>query len=131
VFGALLGWFSFLYHGLLGLFLLLVAALALGSAATLHLDMVPWHAADSPGVLLLIAIVALGVVALAIARRARFLLLVWSAIVVIALLKGYVFSKYRFETRAGLHTAEWLIAGALVALAGAAFALRRASRTAV
>ena len=71
----LLRMFSYLYHGLLALFLLLVSALALGSgAASLHLDMLPWSGATLAWILLAASLFGLIALLLAIAARSRALL---------------------------------------------------------
>ncbi|MGO9230635.1 MAG: hypothetical protein ACLQKA_15700 [Bryobacteraceae bacterium] len=124
----LLRLFSYLYHGLLALFLLLVSALALGSgAAALHLDMLPWSGATLAWILLAASLFGLVALLLAIARRGAGLFFLWSLMVAAMLLKGYVFSKFRFVPGVGVHTAIHLILGSWIALAGAWFALR--SRT--
>ena len=129
---ALLRLFAYLYHGLLALFLLLVAALALASgsgtsgSAALRLDMLPWSGVALAWILLAAALFGLIAVPLAIARRAAALFFLWSLLVAAMLLKGYVFSGFRFAPGVGVRTAIYLTLGSWLALAGAWFAVRRA-----
>jgi hypothetical protein len=133
----LLRLFSYLYHGLLALFLLLVAALALASgsgtsgagtsgAGALHLEMLPWSGAALAWILLAASLCGLIALLLAIARRRAALFFLWSLLVAAMLLKGYVFSGFRFAPGVGVRTAIFLILGSWLALAGAWFAARRA-----
>ena len=122
----LLRLFSYLYQGLLALFLLTVAALALASGAgALRLEMLPWSGATLAWILLATSLVGLIALLLAIARRAAALFFLWSLLVAAMLLKGYVFSGFRFAPGVGVHTAIYLILGSWLALAGAWFAVRR------
>ena len=49
--------------------------------------------------------------------------LLWSLLVAGMLLKGYVFSSFRFAPGVGVHTAVYLMLGSWLALLGAWFAL--------
>lgn len=123
----LLRLFSYLYHGLLALFLLLVAALAIGSGAgALQLDMLPWSGAPLAWILLGASLCGLTALLLAITRRGAALFFLWSLLVAAMLLKGYVFSGFRFAPGVGVSTAIYLILGSWLALSGAWFAVRRA-----
>jgi len=122
---ALLRLFAYLYHGLLALFLLLVAALALGSGAqALNLDMLPWSGPTLAWILLAASVFGLIAVLLAIAGRTAAPFFLWSLAVAAMLLKGYVFSHFRFAPGVGVNTAIYLILGSCLALIGAWFALR-------
>ena len=122
----LLRLFSYLYHGLLALFLLLVSALALASGASaLHIEMLPWSGATLAWILLAASLCGLTAVALAIAGRGSALFFLWSLAVAAMLLKGYVFSSFRFAAGAGVPTAIDLMLGSCLALVGAWFALGR------
>jgi hypothetical protein len=124
---ALLRWFSYLFHGLLALFLLLVSAIALASGsgvAALHLDAMPWNGATLAWILLAASLFGLIALLLAITGRASALFFLWSLIVAAMLLKGYVFSSFRFAPGVGVNTAIYLILGSWLALLGAWFAVR-------
>lgn len=121
---ALLRVFSYLYHGVLALFLLLVSVLALGSGArSLHLDMLSWSGATLAWILLAASLFGLLAVLLAMTRARALLLFLWSLLVAGMLLKGYVFSSFRFAPGVGVHTAVYLMLGSWLALLGAWFAL--------
>jgi hypothetical protein len=118
---ALLRYFSFLYHGVLAIFLLAVSGLALGAGGrSLRLDMLPWTGATLTYVTLFGSLLGLAAVALAILRKVRPLFFVWSLAVIILLVKGYVFSGYYFEP-GGVTRAALLILGSFAAAAGAWF----------
>ena len=122
---ALLRLFSYLYHGLLALFLLALSAVALASgAAELRLDMLPWSGATLAWVLLAASLFGLLAVVLAVRRAGAALLFLWSLLVAAMLLKGYVFSGYRFAPGVGVRTAMSLVLGSWLALLGAWFAVR-------
>jgi len=121
----LLRLFSYLYHGVLALFLLLVSVLALASRAdSLRLDMLPWSGATLAWVLLAASLFGLVAVLLAVIRGRALLFFLWSLLVAAMLLKGYVFSSYRFAPGVGVHTAFYAVLGSWLALVGAWFALR-------
>ncbi|MGB9456997.1 MAG: hypothetical protein WCB12_13195 [Bryobacteraceae bacterium] len=127
---ALLRLFSYLYHGVLALFLLALSAVALASgAAALHLDMLPWSGATLAWVLLAASLFGLLAVVLAVRRAGAALLFLWSLLVAAMLLKGYVFSGYRFAPGVGVRTAMSLVLGSWLALFGAWFALQRPQST--
>lgn len=124
---ALLRWFSYLYHGLLALFLLLVSVIALASgsgASALQLDAMPWSGATLAWILLAASLFGLIALLLATTRRVSALFFLWSLIVAAMLLKGYVFSSFRFAPGVGVSTAIYLILGSWLALLGAWFGLR-------
>jgi hypothetical protein len=121
---ALLRFFSYLFHFVLGLFLAAVAGLALGSSPqSLHLDMLPWTGATLSYVVLSGALLGLASVLLAVTGKLRFLFFLWSLVVAVLLLRGYFFSGYRFSP-GGVRGAVELLAGSWLAVVGAWFALR-------
>jgi len=118
--------FSYLFHGLLALFLIAVSGLALGTGATesLHFGMLPWSGATLTYVLFFGALAGLLTVVLAIRGTLRVLFLIWSLLVVVVLIKGYVFSGYKFEN-GNVSTAAYLLVASLLAFIGAWFSVRR------
>lgn len=119
----LMRYFSYVFHFLLALFLLLVAGLAvLAGPGTLRLEMMPWSGATLAWVLLFGSIAGLATVVLAVRGKARILFFVWSLLVSVILVKGYIFSSYKFAGNFGM--AVGLIVLSLVALAGACFGWR-------
>lgn len=130
---ALMRYFSYLFHGLLTLFLIGVSGLALGTGAaeSLHFGMLPWSGGTLTYVLFFGALAGLLTVILAMRGMLQVLFLIWSLLVVILLIKGYVFSSYKFES-GNVSTAAYLLIASLLGLIGAWFAFRhqpkRASR---
>ncbi|MCX6628467.1 MAG: hypothetical protein NTW28_12650 [Candidatus Solibacter sp.] len=115
---ALLSFLSYVFHGLLCLVLFAVSCLAIAAGAqALQLDMLPWTG-STPLYTLLFALVGLVTVTLAIKGKLRPLFFVWSLVLSILLVKGYIFSRYRF-TPGEFNTAMYLIAGSVIALLGA------------
>ncbi|MCL4403079.1 MAG: hypothetical protein M1436_10540 [Acidobacteria bacterium] len=121
---AIMRFFSYLYHGLLALFLLAIAFLAIATNShTLHLDMLPWSGKALSYWLFFGALFGLATLVLAVKGIARVLFFAWSVVVLLFLLKGYIFSNYYF--RGGQYqTALLLGIGAAIAVAGAWFQLR-------
>ena len=115
---ALLSFFGYVFHGLLCLILLAVSGLAISAGAqSLHLGMLPWTGSTLLYTLLFGSLAGLVVVVLAIKGRWRPLFVLWSLVVAILLLKGYIFSGYRFSP-GEFGTAMFLIVCSLVALLG-------------
>jgi hypothetical protein len=121
---AVVSWLSYLFHFLLALLLLEIAAIALVSRPrTLHLEMLPWGGSTLDYILLAGSLFGLLSIALALMGRLRILFLLWSLAVAVLLTKGYIFSGYRFGAGEWRH-AVYLMAAAWVAVAGAWFQLR-------
>jgi len=116
---ALMRFFSYLFHGLLALFLMAISGLALGTGAaeSLHLGMLPWSGATLTYVLFFGALAGLLITFLAMRGVLRVLFLIWSLLVVVLLVKGYVFSSYKFS--GNVSTAGYLMAASFLALIGA------------
>ncbi len=117
--------FSYLFHGLLALFLLGIALLALSSGQTLQLDMLPWQGSPLTYWLLFAALLGLISVILAILRIWRPLFFVWSLAVLLMMARGFFFSRYHFAGPPDFHRALLLTGGALIAAWGACFGWRR------
>ncbi len=123
---ALLRYFSYLFHGLLALFLLAVTSMALATdPSSLRLDSLQWlvdalklSRSTLSWFAFGAAIAGLAIVVLAVLGRLRWLFFVWSVLVAAFVLKGFVFSGYHFET-GSLKIALAFVVGALIALPGA------------
>ncbi len=120
---ALLSFLSYLFHGLLCLILLAMSSLAIaGGAQTLQLGMLPWTGSTLLYTLLFGSLAGLATVILAIKGKWRPLFFVWSLAVALLLLKGYIFSGYRFAP-GEFRTAMYLIVGSVIALIGSWLAM--------
>ena len=117
--------YSYLYHGLLALFLLLISAVALLSGTELHLGMLPWSGTTGTYILLGGAIFGLLALLLALKGTLRFLFFLWSVAVFVLMVKGYYLSPYHFGDMSAFKTSSWLTGGALLAIFGAWFQMRR------
>ena len=113
--------YSYLFHGLLALFLLAISAVALLSGTSLHLEMLPWSGRTATYILLAGALFGLISLLMALKHTARFLFFLWSLGVFVMLTKGYFLSSYHFEGMSTFRTAALLTAGALLAVFGAWF----------
>jgi hypothetical protein len=122
---ALMRVFSYLFHGLLTLFLLGISVVALSSGQPLQLEMLPWQGRTLTWWLLGSALLGLLSVILAICRRWRLLFFLWSLAVLVVMARGFFFSRYYFADPPEFHWALYLTAGALIAAFGAWFQLRR------
>lgn len=122
---ALMRLFSYLFHGLLTLFLLGISIVALLSGQSLQLGMLPWQGPALDYWLLFLSIAGLSSVVLAIRRKWRALFFLWSLAVLLIMVQGFFFSHFYFRDTPEFHVAMILIAGAVIALFGAWFQLRR------
>jgi hypothetical protein len=128
VFATIARYYSYLYHGLLALFLIAVSGMALAvSPASLRLDMLPWSGVTLTYVVFFGGLFGLLAVVLAFFRKLPVLLFVWSLAVPIMMIKGYVFSGYEFEQGAFARAVE-LTVGALLAIAGPWLQMRPSKR---
>jgi hypothetical protein len=121
---ALMRVFSYLFHGLLALFLLAIALLALSSGQALQLDMLPWEGRTLTYWLLGAALVGLASVILAVWGKWRPLFFLWSLVVLAGIVRGFFLSHYHFAGPPEFHNALYLTGGALIAAFGAWFQLR-------
>ena len=121
-------YFSLLFHLVLIFFLVAVSGLALASGTpSLNLKMLPWSGATLSYVLFFGALAGLLIVLLAIRGTLRVLFLLWSLAVSYLLVKGYIFSGYKFAT-GEFKTVVYLIVASLIAILGAWFQFRHTPR---
>lgn len=117
-------YYSFAYHGLLALFLFALAFVAVASGShTLRLELLPWSGSALTWWLLGGSLFGLASVVLAFKGKTNVLFLVWSLAVVLFMLKGYIFSSYKF-TPGEIATPLLLMAGAVLAALGAWYQFR-------
>lgn len=128
MFAAIVRYYSYIFHGLLALFLIAVSGMALAvSPQSLHLDMLPWTGSTLTYVVFFGGLFGLLTVVLAILRKLPALFFIWSLVVTVMMIKGYIFSGYGFEP-GGFSTAVELIVGSLIAIAGAWNQMRPSKR---
>jgi hypothetical protein len=127
IFKAIMRYYSYLFHLLLAIVLIAISGLAMGSGVGLRLGMLPWSGDTLNYVLFFGALVGLAATLLAIKGILRIFFLIWSFLVFVLLVKGYIFSSYKFGPNE-FRIAAWLIAGSLLALFGAWFQLRTDAR---
>ena len=121
--------FSYLYHTLLSLFLLGVSTIAWTNSAQLTFPVLPWTGSTLNAVIVGCGVFGLVSTALAFFGKLRLLFVLWSAAVVILLLRGYFASSYRFAPGEATFAVA-LTAGAFLALLGAWSCLRKPSEKA-
>lgn len=125
---ALMRYFSYLFHIVLAVFLILLSGVAITSGlGPLRLGMLPWSGDSLNYVLLFGALAGLATVLLAMKGVLRFLFLIWSFLVFVLLVKGYIFSRYMFQPNE-FRIALYLIGGSLLAVLGAWFQLGTKAR---
>jgi len=125
---AVMRYFSYIFHTLLALFLIAISGLAMASGGgDLRLRMLPWEGDTLERVVFAGAVVGLVTVILAMRGVLRILFLIWSFLVFVLLVKGYIFSSYKFQPNE-FRTALYLIAASFIALFGAWFQLQRTQR---
>lgn len=118
MFAAIVRYYSYIFHGLLAIFLIAVSGMALAvSPSSLHLDMLPWTGSTLTYVVFFGGLFGLLTVVLAILRKLPALFFIWSLVVTVMMIKGYIFSSYGFDP-GGFWTAVALIVGSLIAIAG-------------
>jgi hypothetical protein len=116
---ALLSFLSYLFHILLCLILLAMSGLAMAAGAqSLQLGMLPWTGSTLLYALFFGGLLGLLTVILAIKGWMRPLFFVWSLVVTVLMVKGYIFSGYHF-TPGEFNKVLYLIGGSLIALIGA------------
>lgn len=109
---------SYVFHGLLCLILFAVSSVAIaGGGQTLHLGMLPWTGSTLLYALFFGSLAGLVTVILAIGGTWRPLFFVWSLVVAALLLKGYIFSGYRFSP-GEFGPVMCLVVGSWIALLG-------------
>ncbi len=111
--------FSYIYHLVLGLFLLVVGSIALFSShVTLTLDMLPWQDPTLTYMVLLGGVLALVSLALVLKGKTRLLFRVWTVVVFLLLGYGYFLTSFGFRDSDHFRNALLLTLGALIAVFG-------------
>jgi hypothetical protein len=119
VFGSLLRAFSYLFHGVLALFLLGLSVVTLATGLPiLNLRMLPWHGDALTYWLLGLSLFALLSIALAVLGKTRWLFVLWTFAALFLMARGYFLTNYHFSGASQARGAAWLTVGALAAAAG-------------
>jgi hypothetical protein len=122
---ALVRFLSYIFHGLLCLILLAMSVVAMvAGSQSLNLQMLPASLAGSVKLLFLCALFGLVTVILAIRGSLRPLFFLWSLVVVVLLVKGYLLGGYHFVP-GEFQRVLYLIAGSLIALLGSWLSMTR------
>jgi hypothetical protein len=97
------------------LFLLGVAILAMLSTSMLRIDVLPWTGDDLVQWLLWGSLAGILSIILAVTGIFRYLFPIWTLLVVVMLIRGYLLQPYAFAGREPFYQTLWLIGGALLA----------------
>jgi hypothetical protein len=117
--------YSYIFHGLLALFLFAVALVPLFSGIhNLQLELLPWEGRALTYWLLSLSLFGLVSVLLAAMGKSPLPLLIWSVVVVITLLWGYFWQPYYFGSFEAFRNSLLLLIGAVLATLGAWYAVR-------
>lgn len=116
---ALLRVFSYVFEGLLALFLLGISLLSMATGADLNLGFLPWKGMALSYWLLGLALFGLMTLLMALAGRLRGLFFLWSLAVFVLLVRGFFLSFQPFARPLTLKMAMWLTIGTLIGAIGA------------
>ena len=117
--------FSYLFNAVLAFFLLGVSSLAWGTGLhNLNIGILPWQKAALTYWMFALGVMAVAATLASIFGKARMVFFLWNLLVLVLLLKGFVFSRFTFTNKSQVTLAIWLIAGTLLASVGAWFAWR-------
>jgi hypothetical protein len=115
---ALLRIFSYIFGGLLALFLLGVSSVALANGTSPNFAFLPWSGASLTYWLLGLALLGLLTLLLAMGGKVRVLFFLWSLVIFVLLFKGLFVSFYSFSGPVSFQVAVRLTVGSLVAALG-------------
>jgi hypothetical protein len=125
----LLRLYSYLYHGILALFLLGISVVAMTSDShSLSLSMLPWKGDQLVHWLLAGSLIGLLSIVLAITGIFRPLFPIWALFVLLMMVWGYIIKPYGFSGTQEFYSVLWLIAGAFVAFLASLTLFRRRLR---
>jgi hypothetical protein len=118
--------YSYLFHGVLALFLLAISLVPLLSGMhNLQLEMVPGEGETLTFTLMAIGVIGVLIVLGAVMGKAQTPLFVWSLVILLGMLWGYFWRPYRWSSAEAFQTTLLLIFGAFLALIGAWYAMQR------
>ncbi|MEO8128974.1 MAG: hypothetical protein ABJF23_25875 [Bryobacteraceae bacterium] len=109
----LLRLYSYLYHLVLALILFAISGVAIASDVhTLNLQMFPWKGDELIHWVFYGSIVGLAATALAMTGVFRYLFPLWTLIVFVMMVRGFLVLPYTFTGKDEFNAVLWLIAGA-------------------
>ena len=115
----LLRLYSYLYHFVLALILFAISGVAIASDVhTLNLAMFPWKGDELIRWLFYGSLAGLVIVVLAVTGIFRYLFPLWTLIVLIVMVRGFLILPYTFSGKDEFYTVLALIAAAFVAFLG-------------
>ncbi len=115
---ALLRFYSYVFGGLVALFVLAICLIALANGTPLNFAFLPWSGASLTYWLLGLALFGLLTLLLAMGGKVRALFFLWSLGVFVLLFKGLFVSFYSFAGPVSFKAAVYLTAGGLLATLG-------------
>jgi hypothetical protein len=107
--------YSYLFHLGLSIFLMGMAIVAMLSSNRLRLEMLPWQGDDLAQWLLWGNAAGILSIILAVTGIFRYLFPLWTMIVLVVMVRGYLLQPYSFGGRDQFYSTLWLIGGAFVA----------------
>jgi hypothetical protein len=115
---ALLRVYSYVFGGLLALFVFAISSMALANGTPPNFAFLPWSGVSLTYWLLGLALFGLLTLLLAMGSKVRALFFLWSLGVFVLLFKGLFVSFYSFSGPVSFKAAVWLTAGSLLATLG-------------
>jgi len=110
--------FSYIFGGLLALFLVGISSVALATGTAPNFVFLPWSGASLTYWLLGLALFGLLTLLFAMGGKLRALFFLWTLAVFVLLFKGLFVSFYSFSGPVSFKAAVWLTAGALLGTLG-------------
>ena len=126
--GILLRLFSYAFHLALSAFLLGVAFIAASSHQPLALGILPFSEDPMVSRVAMLGAVGMFSTLLALFRVFRYLFPLWAGWALYLMVKGLLFSPYRFAGPEAFRTGLWFVAAAALAFLGALWVLRSRRR---
>lgn len=129
ILGAILRLYSYLYHFVLSLFLLLISVVVLlGGKHDLRLPMLPWTGASLTYWVFWLSLTGLLLTILAALGKLRFLFPLWCLFVVVMMVRGFFLSPMYYAGSDQFYGAVWLTVGAVGAFLSSLQLYKRTDR---
>jgi len=115
--------YSFVFHLTLSSFLLGAAGIAYWSSHSLNLDMLPFDDDTALRSTAILGAIGVACTLLALTRRFKFVFVIWTALALYLMAKGFVQGPYVWQQANEMKGLAWLTFGAVGAFFGAAWSL--------